>query len=453
MDDPTSDSMFYSPTFKRYESVTFYANLLSILKQYTVIVDQCPPMIRKLIWSQIFQLLGQPQRQCDIPFTPVINSWLGEKSVDLMDIETYFAAFTQAQIDNASIFPQFPAVSSLFYIPESKIPSVWGTELSSVFSQLSLLQSWCNGLERLNPKHKDLVWRTCRSFSDFINYDRASFTKTLQIWTLDPVPNLSHITVLFAAVGYLKEMGVIRSDFFYCNSSVPVFASSIPGMAGETNTPPMSPHYDLSSDANTPESSSQFSSPPSSPHPNQANNSNTSSNSTPNRSPVANRSSNNSNSNALPLLPMNGYSSPVHTPSSTPQYLSPRPSSTTDSPISPKNQQLSPRSMNLFQGNNNPFSSLSNFDSSSTPSPSHSSSMSDLSKKRKSVEDTLNIAKNELALMVQQNDVNNSTNNNNNNTTITITSSSTTESPSSPTKKLKNSMEEQRSSINSILCS
>ncbi|EFA86357.1 hypothetical protein PPL_00149 [Heterostelium album PN500] len=498
MEEPTSDSMFYSPTFKRYESVTFYANLLSILKQYTQIIDQCPSTIRKLVWSHIFQLLRQPQRPCDNMFTPVINSWLNEKSVDLMDIETYFAAFTQAQVENPSIFPALPNVSGTYSIPgisapatsvrvpnthlssmlsttssstsssssqtsspitqsnnnnnninnfnnfninnsntsksnqtpnqtpigspksplrqhqhqhqqpqsqhqtpqqspqlqlqqiltplpanpQQNHPSVWSTELSSVFSQLALLQSWSTGLDRLSSNSRDSIWRTCRYIQQFINYDKTSFVKTIHKWTIDPIPNLSHITVLFAAIGYLKEMGVIRGEFNYTNNlNSPVFAAPSSSSSNNNNhsetTPPMSPSsYDLSSD-NTPDYSV---SPPSSPRQIRSN-SVLSSPGTPysdhvsaaasatRKSTTSNNNSNNNNIHQLPILSMSNYSSPVHTPSTTPQYLSPRPLS--DVPISPKSNGLQLPSLNMVNNNNSTTNTVSGL------------------KKRKSIEDLL----------------------------------------------------------------
>ncbi|GAM22141.1 hypothetical protein SAMD00019534_053160 [Acytostelium subglobosum LB1] len=344
---PANDSMFYSPTFKRYESISFYANLLSILRQYSHIVDKCPSSIRRMVWTHVFQLLGQEPRPCDMPFTPVINAWLGEKSVDLMDIETYFAAFTQAQMENAKQFPALPPVQPQFSIPgltapstsvrvpknqlsmatpsstasasasgsgsmnsstpsspshpvkqtvkqqskatkqqplslpqpqpqqqqqqcvaNQKPPSVWSTDLPSVLSQLALLQTWSPSLSRFTSKQRDLVWKICCSFKHFTNYDKSSLSKTIYSWTVDPIPNMVHITILFSALGYLKENGAIPGDFNYNESSMPVFEEAAASGSGRSHGAAgsaSSPMYDLSSD-DTPDSFS-MESPPSSPRP------------------------------------------------------------------------------------------------------------------------------------------------------------------------------------------
>ncbi|KYR01231.1 hypothetical protein DLAC_02350 [Tieghemostelium lacteum] len=286
-----------------------------------MIVDQYSPQIRRFVWTFVFQLLNQAPRQCDLPFTPIINSWLDEKSIDLMDIETYFTAFTQAQYANPNMFPNFPPIPTTFNIPGisgpttsfripksqfdlinggsnqvslqqlttnqsqptspqslspqlqqqqlqsqlnykpkqqqqqqqqspqiptlpiNKLPtntnnnttptksngqknSVWSTELSSVFQQLALLQSWSYGLERIALSQKDMIWRTCRSFTGFVNYDSTSFIRTFGDWSNNPLPNLVHITVMFAAIGYLKEMGILKLDLHYPQSSVSVFSDN-----------------------------------------------------------------------------------------------------------------------------------------------------------------------------------------------------------------------------------
>ncbi|EGC36487.1 hypothetical protein DICPUDRAFT_151045 [Dictyostelium purpureum] len=371
------ETTFYSPTFKRYESVTFYANLLNILKQYAGIVDRYQAAARRIIWGNIFQLLAQPQRPCDLLFSPVISSWLDEKSVDLMDIETYFTAFTQAQYQYPNIFLDFPPVPSAFSIPgisapitsfripkshlpnlestfgvlqqqssqqsfhtqnplhkqqqqfninqlhqiqqlqqqqqQNRLPkspslsninpyqnieilkqqqqfqlqqqlqiqqlrhqqplfnfqqqqqqiqlqqllqqqqqqsqllinqlqnssppqpplsysqknaTVWSTELPSVFQQLSLLQSWSPYLQKLSPFCKELIWKTCGLFVHFTNFERSSFLVTFLRWSKDPIPNLSHITIMFSAIGYLKERGLLKIDLFYPQTNTPVFKDS-----------------------------------------------------------------------------------------------------------------------------------------------------------------------------------------------------------------------------------
>jgi hypothetical protein len=44
----------------------------------------------------------------------------------------------------------------------------------------------------------------------FANYDEQSFRKTLSRWANDPLGNMISITILFAAIGYLKEHDILK---------------------------------------------------------------------------------------------------------------------------------------------------------------------------------------------------------------------------------------------------
>jgi len=58
----------------------------------------------------------------------------------------------------------------------------------------------------------------------------TSFKKTITRWTQSPLENSDSIRLLFSAIGYLKNAGVLKHEFFYPSKTgeplYPVFKSN-----------------------------------------------------------------------------------------------------------------------------------------------------------------------------------------------------------------------------------
>jgi len=108
-------------------------------------------------------------------------------------------------------------------------PSPFGMDYLAHLSQLKFLESWGPTLDALAPAYKASIWRVAKIFKEFgSNHDMTSFRKTIARWSQSPLENLDSIRLLFCAIGYLKNAGVIKHEFFYPTSGdclYPVFRS------------------------------------------------------------------------------------------------------------------------------------------------------------------------------------------------------------------------------------
>lgn len=80
---------------------------------------------------------------------------------------------------------------------------------------LPQLQHWDNKLEKLSAAHRKAVWNACRMVMPNIteldpSCDQTSFRKTFANWSREPLSHLTSITVMFAAIGFLKECGLLK---------------------------------------------------------------------------------------------------------------------------------------------------------------------------------------------------------------------------------------------------
>ena len=138
--------------------------------------------------------------------------------------------------------------------------TIWGHTIASALLQLNMLKAWIPTLERLSPFHKKALWDVCCLVPMFASaYPSApsksdasttavvsspseavdsgngkriddtvpSFRSLITSWVHNPLQNTPYITVLFAAVAYLSYHKVIKHEFYYPGSRVPVFARRI----------------------------------------------------------------------------------------------------------------------------------------------------------------------------------------------------------------------------------
>jgi len=95
-------------------------------------------------------------------------------------------------------------------------PSPFGYDYLSSLAQLKLLENWGPTLDSLAPSYKISIWRISKLFEDFgSNHDMTSFKKTIARWVQSPLENLDSIRLLFSSIGYLKNAGVLKHEFFY----------------------------------------------------------------------------------------------------------------------------------------------------------------------------------------------------------------------------------------------
>lgn len=135
--------------------------------------------------------------------------------------------------------------------------TIWGSTIASALLQLNLLHAWIPTLERLSPFHKKALWDVCRlvplfaeaypsaeqgaagedgkgeadkegsSSSGKQERETLPFRALITEWVHNPLQHTAHVTVLFGAVAYLSYFKVIKHEFFYPGSRVPVFARRV----------------------------------------------------------------------------------------------------------------------------------------------------------------------------------------------------------------------------------
>jgi len=98
-----------------------------------------------------------------------------------------------------------------------------GANCMSAVYQINLLQHWIPVLERLSPVNKTQIWETCILMPEFRNYNITSYKKTINEWAKDIASNSNSIIIMFGAIGYLKQHGILKNDFYFLDSNSVVF--------------------------------------------------------------------------------------------------------------------------------------------------------------------------------------------------------------------------------------
>eukprot|EP01118_Nematostelium_gracile_P005346 TRINITY_DN1684_c0_g2_i1.p1 TRINITY_DN1684_c0_g2~~TRINITY_DN1684_c0_g2_i1.p1 ORF type:complete len:536 (-),score=107.59 TRINITY_DN1684_c0_g2_i1:28-1599(-) len=75
--------------------------------------------------------------------------------------------------------------------------------------QLGTLKTWIAFLESLPIYKKQAIWKTCTALPAFANYDEKSFVATVHKWDVNPVNNMSSISVLYSAIVFLNSEGLL----------------------------------------------------------------------------------------------------------------------------------------------------------------------------------------------------------------------------------------------------
>ena len=112
---------------------------------------------------------------------------------------------------------------------EEQNPSFqWGSiNGSKALEHLVLLQHWIPQLESLSPVHKMLIWKVCTQVPQFKNYNRSSFRKTIAGWGTKILPNIESITIMYAAIGFLKDNNILKINFLSPTTNKPVFRTFV----------------------------------------------------------------------------------------------------------------------------------------------------------------------------------------------------------------------------------
>ncbi|PRP84325.1 hypothetical protein PROFUN_07626 [Planoprotostelium fungivorum] len=214
--------LLYSLCFQRFEAVDFYTRLLQKLHTYAKSFDEGTPAARENVWMRLHSLMGTPKKSVQEKtgghFTPLLHQWLKEPTINLFGLELLYVSFVTSTSANAD--SNFGDSSDAVFTP-------WGNTIPAALYRLDLLKHWETKLEKLSAIHKKAIWGLCEQMPYFSNYDPKSFKKTLSDWYLNPLMNATYITVLFGAIGYLKDTGVLKCDFCYPRSKVPVFPRSV----------------------------------------------------------------------------------------------------------------------------------------------------------------------------------------------------------------------------------
>jgi len=285
--DGKEGQVFFSRITQKWEPIRFYSALLKKLKNLAQAIDRCSRHSRELVWSQLFYLYNQPPRKCSDLFMPAIDAWCQNQSIDLFAIEAMYYSFVHSMSQYPNLFddpsnssfsslpfplpsplsslnsspsenlPSFsPSSASLFAMgassPSSSLPItkvkdtgnpaiktkgialsntslIWGSDFSAAIQQFALLLNWAPLLEKLPPNQKEAIWNTCQFFPLFSNdiFERTSFRKTFLKWAGNPAAHVDHIVILFASIGFLRDKGIVKHQFFYPNTTQPVFNNGV----------------------------------------------------------------------------------------------------------------------------------------------------------------------------------------------------------------------------------
>eukprot|EP01114_Cavostelium_apophysatum_P024580 TRINITY_DN9665_c0_g1_i1.p1 TRINITY_DN9665_c0_g1~~TRINITY_DN9665_c0_g1_i1.p1 ORF type:complete len:564 (+),score=119.55 TRINITY_DN9665_c0_g1_i1:177-1868(+) len=76
-------------------------------------------------------------------------------------------------------------------------------------NQLHTLKEWAPLLDGLAPVKKEAIWRTCQVLPAFSDYNRSSFTNTIQSWDSNPVRNMGSVAVLYSAIVFLQAENLL----------------------------------------------------------------------------------------------------------------------------------------------------------------------------------------------------------------------------------------------------
>lgn len=221
----------YSLCFQRFETVDFYSRLLQKLHTFAKSFDEGTPAARENVWTRLYSLMGTPKRmpQDGALFTPLLHHWLKETTINLFGLELLYVSFITSTSANADSNFGDSSTDTVF--------TPWGHTIPASLYRLDLLKHWESKLEKLSVLHKRAIWNACEQIPFFANFDPKSFRKTLADWYLNPLMNATYITILFGAIGYLKETGVIKCDLCYPRSKVPVFPRRAEDTAEDLQSP------------------------------------------------------------------------------------------------------------------------------------------------------------------------------------------------------------------------
>lgn len=220
------EDQYYSLCFQRHEPLSFYSLLLQKTLSFAKSFDEGTPISRENVWKRFYSLLGEPisKTKDDNTFAPLLSHWLKEPSINLFAIEMLFISFitTTTTSGNMDLLQPLQESSNI----DKKAPfSPWGHTLPETLFQLLLLQHWESKLEKLSVVHKKMILNLCNLIPTFSYIPETSFRKTISTWNEDPIQHMPSITIFFSAIGFLKEHGVLKSEFCFPKTTIPVFQS------------------------------------------------------------------------------------------------------------------------------------------------------------------------------------------------------------------------------------
>jgi hypothetical protein len=256
----------------RNEGLAHFVNIPELLHLCSLFDGLTPFEVRRRIWNDFARQLQTPLPQnplvtgTGIYFTPLVQKWLQstENHQDLLSAFHKTLLQQQSTLMNAVKFPNslfdtrrysasninglkqnnivIPIPNRVVLShsdthneqqqqqqPSSLIPSPelspWGWNYLANLEKLVCLQFWAPTLDKLAPSDKSIIWAVCKLLPNEFgnNYDPTGFRKTIAKWTNDPIHNIRAINILFSAIGYLKYYGVLKHEFFYPKTLVPVF--------------------------------------------------------------------------------------------------------------------------------------------------------------------------------------------------------------------------------------
>ncbi|EGG23176.1 hypothetical protein DFA_05308 [Cavenderia fasciculata] len=231
---------------------TIICNLREMCKK----IDKCSPSARSHVWREFADLSVRDSFGIDISdlslpeiplfdsrssakITPFLNTLINEQTPHFQALQMLNLAFVSAQQKNFNLFKEFSpqtqddestVPSNPYLIPQLTTSNLWGISFQSVVQQLALLDYWSPQLDALSSSSRKQLWDVCNSLplfkSTFGSQKQEKFSKVVGLWIENPIQNMSFITTLFGAIGYLVEFKVISNTFCYPTSITKVFTSN-----------------------------------------------------------------------------------------------------------------------------------------------------------------------------------------------------------------------------------
>eukprot|EP01122_Echinamoeba_exundans_P013196 TRINITY_DN5725_c0_g1_i1.p1 TRINITY_DN5725_c0_g1~~TRINITY_DN5725_c0_g1_i1.p1 ORF type:complete len:584 (-),score=74.20 TRINITY_DN5725_c0_g1_i1:69-1820(-) len=224
-------TVLYSPTFKCYTSIVFYAAVFTELRRLCATIDESgkvSPAARATVWAHLYTLIGADKPLNSSSLTPALNAMAADADkLNLVEIEVLLLAFllslhanrhllsasSSQEMPDAAVLKQQATKITMEFIHFFRFKTALGlkealvansrllrpvqpptsaalrssasnstrntipdllsqTDIDNIscLQMLSMLRAWAPALERLNPAVRSSIWKSCRNIPSLKRY-------------------------------------------------------------------------------------------------------------------------------------------------------------------------------------------------------------------------------------------------------------------------------------------